>query len=385
MRPLVAPGGPLSDAEAARYARHLTLDGFGPLAQRRLRAARVLVVGAGGLGSPILSYLGAAGVGRLTVVDDDVVESSNLQRQVIHREADLGRPKAASAAAAVRRLDPGARVTAVVDRLGPDNAEELFAGHDLVLDGADNFATRYLCADAGELTGTPVVWGTISRFTGQVSVFWPGEGPLLRDLYPEIPDPDSVPSCAAGGVLGALVGLVGCTMAVEAVKVITGVGEPAVGRLLLIDALAARTRELAFGADPDRAPVTGLREVAAACAGRPAEPDPVPGVAAGALAAELAAGAAPTLVDVRDPEEIAADPLPGATAAPLRGILAGGWSAVAECAGPAPDLVLVCRSGARAARALRALRADPATPAGARLRTLEGGALAWAAGPGAAG
>ncbi|APT90626.1 molybdopterin biosynthesis-like protein MoeZ [Corynebacterium sphenisci DSM 44792] len=389
MRALVEPGPPLTDAEAARYARHLSLPGLGPLGQRRLRAARVLVVGAGGLGSPILAYLGAAGVGRLTVIDDDVVEESNLQRQVLHRAADLGRPKAESAADAVRRLDPAARVTPVVGRLTADNAAALFADHDLVLDGADNFATRYLVADAGELTGTPVVWGTIDRYAGQVSVFWPGEGPLLRDLYPEQPDPDSVPSCAAGGVLGALVGLVGSTMAVEALKVLAGVGEPAVGRLLLIDALAARTRELAFAPDPDRTPATALAEVGAACPATAAPaPEPAPAaVGATALAAELAGPAAPVVVDVRDPGERAELPIPPARPVPLATILVEGWAALAGlpgCAGdrPAP-VVLACRSGARSARALAALAADPATPAAAAPRVLAGGALAWAAGPGA--
>lgn len=387
MRALVEPGPPLGDAEAARYARHLALPGLGPVGQRRLRAARVLVVGAGGLGSPILAYLAAAGVGRLTVIDDDVVEESNLQRQVLHRTADLGRPKAESAADAVRRLDPAAAVTAVVGRLGADNAADLFAGHHLVLDGADNFATRYLCADAGELTGTPVVWGTIDRFAGQVSVFWPGEGPLLRDLYPEQPDAASVPSCAAGGVLGALVGLVGSTMAVEALKVLAGIGEPAVGRLLLIDALTARTRELAFAPDPDRPPATVLARPGAATAA-PA-PQPPPTVGATALAAELAGPAAPTVVDVRDPAETADPPIGPAHPVPLAAILDRGWAALADlpgCAGPRPaPVVLACRTGARAARARAALAADPATPEGTGLRVLAGGALAWAAGPGAAG
>ncbi|MGX6515765.1 MAG: ThiF family adenylyltransferase [Corynebacterium amycolatum] len=176
----------LSDRDLRRYARHLTLPGFGAEGQRTLRASRVLVIGAGGLGSPALLYLAGAGVGHITIIDDDVVDESNLQRQVIHRESDIGRPKAESAADAVRRLDSEASVTAIVDRLSVDNAEKLFATHDVVLDGADNFATRYLSSDAAELTGTPLVWATILQFAGQLSVFWPGHGPMLRDLYPDI-------------------------------------------------------------------------------------------------------------------------------------------------------------------------------------------------------
>jgi adenylyltransferase/sulfurtransferase len=239
--PLVEPGPPLDPDELARYSRQLSLPGIGPEGQRRLRAARVLVIGAGGLGAPVLQYLAAAGVGAITVIDDDVVESSNLQRQVIHRDADRGRSKAESARDALRRLDPGAQVRAIRGRLEPGNALELFSQHDLVIDGTDNFATRYLSNDAAELTGVPLVWGTIFRFTGQVSVFWPEHGPMLRDLFPDIPAADSVPSCAEGGVLGALCGAVGSTMAIEAVKLICGVGEPLIGRFWRTDALAATT------------------------------------------------------------------------------------------------------------------------------------------------
>jgi molybdopterin/thiamine biosynthesis adenylyltransferase len=260
MTPLVVPAPPLTPAQAARYARHLSLPGFGSEAQRRLRAAKVLVVGAGGLGAPVLQYLTAAGVGQITVIDDDVVETSNLQRQVLHRQEDLGRPKALSACDAMLRLDPEATVRPIVGRLGPDNALELFAAHDLVIDGSDNFATRYLSNDAAEITGTPLVWGTIFRFDGQVSVFWPGQGPMLRDLFPDIPPADSVPNCAEGGVLGALCGTIGSTMATEAVKVICGIGEPLVGRLMIHDALTCDYRFLRLSADPSREPVTRLAD-----------------------------------------------------------------------------------------------------------------------------
>src|SRR5699024_5033949 len=206
--PLVDPVDALDRDELDRYSRHSSLPGFGVEGQKRLRAASVLVIGAGGLGAPVLNYLAAAGIGSITIIDDDAVETSSLQRQVIHRRVDVGRQKGDSAAAAVHRLDPDLNVTTSEARVSPDSALELSADHDVVLDGADNFATRYLSNDAAELTGTPLVWGTIFRFAGQVSTFAPGHGPMLRDLFPDIPDPDSVPNCAEGGVLGVLCGTV---------------------------------------------------------------------------------------------------------------------------------------------------------------------------------
>lgn len=432
----------LSDRDLRRYARHLTLPGFGATAQRSLRSARVLVVGAGGLGSPALLYLAAAGVGHITVIDDDIVDESNLQRQVIHREADIGRPKAESAADAVRRLDTQASVTAIVGKLTVDNAEELFAAHDVVLDGADNFATRYLSSDAAEITGTPLVWATILQFAGQLSVFWPGRGPMLRDLYPDIPDPGSVPSCAAGGVLGAMVGQVGSMMVVEAIKVLTGVGDVAVGRLVLIDALAATTRSLAFGGDPERAPVTDLTEIAQVCAaswdedasGDAADLAAGDGDCGGVhdtalvasvgpnAAAELIRGGA-VLIDVREKDERAEAAIRGSIHVPLGKIRALGWAAVDaalladrvsvnsegiaggdDAVGPSagavgshfaesegdrlrPDTVIVhCHSGARSAAAIEVLAAEQreATHGAAgshvvKLINLDGGILAWQA------
>ncbi|MBV7295298.1 ThiF family adenylyltransferase [Corynebacterium sp. TAE3-ERU12] len=380
---MVSRGGRLSDTESARYARHIALPGFGGDAQRRLRNARVLVIGAGGLGSPAITYLAAAGVGHLSIIDDDVVEESNLQRQVIHRQQDLGRPKATSARDAVLRLDPSASATALVDRLDADNALELFRDHDLVVDGADNFATRYLASDAAELTGTPVIWGTINGFEGQLSVFWPSHGPMLRDLYPDIPDPDSVPSCAAGGVLGSLVGIVGATMATEAIKAITGVGELACGRLLIVSGLTAQWRELSFSPDPHRPPVTDLSEAGAACAAVADQASPAPQVAPGALADELASDNPPTVVDVRDAEEFAAlPPLPQAVHIPLAEIRRRGMAAVAAKVNTNVrhlNLVFVCRTGIRSAEAVRSLSATY----DARMRSLSGGMVAWAAGPGA--
>lgn len=256
----LGPTASLINRDLIRYARHIVLPGFGQEAQRRLRDSRVLVVGAGGLGSPVLLYLSAAGVGHLTILDDDVVDESNLQRQVIHRQVDVGRPKALSAKDAVQRLNPYLVAEAIVARLGTDNALNLVKDHDLILDCTDNFTTRYLASDAAEITGTPLVWGTILQYQGQLSVFWPDRGPMLRDLFPEVPAADSVPSAVVGGTFGPVVGQVGSMMTTEAVKVLTGIGTPAVGKLVVVDALGVGTRTLSFAADPDRASVTQLPE-----------------------------------------------------------------------------------------------------------------------------
>ena len=380
----------LSDRDLRRYARHLTLPGFGAEGQRTLRASRVLVVGAGGLGSPALLYLAGAGVGHITIIDDDVVDESNLQRQVIHRESDIGRPKAESAADAVRRLDSEASVTAIVDRLSVDNAEKLFATHDVVLDGADNFATRYLSSDAAELTGTPLVWATILQFAGQLSVFWPGHGPMLRDLYPDIPDPGSVPSCAAGGVLGAMVGQIGSMMVVEAIKVLTGVGKVAVGKLVLIDALEATTRTLSFAADPEREPVSDLTEIAQVCAASWSEDEEDPAQSVRSIgpnmAHELLARGVP-LIDVREPDEHAEVAIAGSVLVPLGDIRSRGWAAVNEAlvqadgvATGAEGVLIHCHSGARSQQAIELLasdtEADGVTP---ELINLDGGIVAWQA------
>ncbi|MDR4532306.1 ThiF family adenylyltransferase [Glutamicibacter sp. PS] len=370
LAPLVAPGPPLSPDELARYARHLTLPGVGPEGQRRIRNAKVLLVGAGGLGAPILQYLVAAGLGELTVIDDDRVESSNLQRQVIHREADVGLTKVDSAVQAARRLDAGARITPIRGQLTPDNALELFAAHDLVIDGTDNFATRYLSNDAAELSGTPLVWGTIFQFSGQVSVFTPGHGPMLRDLFPEMPDADSVPSCAEGGVFGALCGVVGATMATEALKLICGVGEPLIGRLWCYDAAAAHTMTLELETDPDREPVRELGEYHQVCAAPPAT---VQELEVSELAA-VQAGATVQLVDVRESWEREVVAIPGSIHVPLDRVLAEGWAALPD----APEgrvTVLVCKTGARSQRAASALLAADAQ---ATVLNLAGGTLRWA-------
>lgn len=364
MTPLVAVGPPLTAVQKRRFARHLTLPGIGPEGQQRLLNARVLVIGAGGLGSPVISYLAAAGVGQLTVLDDDRVEESNLQRQIIHAGSPVGALKVESAREAARLINTDIDVVAVPERLTAANAVELFSTHDLVVDGADNFATRYLVSDAAELTGTPVVWGTLYRFTGQISVFWPGQGPVLRDLFPERPDADAVPSCSEGGVLGLLCGWVGSMMGTEAVKLICGIGDPLIGRFVQVDALSGRTTELAFAPDPDRPAVTDLAELPEDCA-MPA--------AAEVSVQELARLGDYALIDVRDDWERDIIAVPGALAVPLAELRADGWRAL-ENRTMATDLVFICKAGTRSRTAIELLGAAD----GHRLLNLSGGVLAWA-------
>lgn len=392
--PLVAPGPALTPEQTARAARHLLLPGVGLEGQRRLRAARVGVIGAGGLGAPVLQYLAAAGVGTLGIVDDDVVDVSNLQRQVIHATSDVGRSKVDSAAHTVRALDPDVVVVPHRTRLTRENAADVLAGYDVLVDGTDNFPTRYLVSDTAAALGVPVVWGSVLRFDAQVSVFWsaaPGGGVTLRDLFPVEPGPDEVPSCAEAGVLGALCGQVGSLMATEVVKLVCGLGEPLVGRVLVLDAWRSRWSELPLrpaGAATPAAPRTDQepRTAAAPGAGSAAAPGPrparagapasvvagVPQVGADALAARLADPADPLVViDVREPAEIAAAALPGAVPVPLRTVLDG--TALRDWPHPA-DVVVLCHSGARAQAAAEVLRA-----AGVDAANLAGGIVAWQA------
>ncbi len=228
--PLVSPADDLTVEEVRRYSRHLIIPDVGKTGQRRLKNAKVLCVGAGGLGSPALMYLAAAGVGTLGIVDFDVVDESNLQRQIIHGTSDVGKSKAVSAKETIAEINPLVTVNLHEERLDSDNAMQIFAGYDLIVDGTDNFATRYLVNDACVLLGKPYVWGSIFRFDGQASVFWAEHGPCYRCLYPEPPPPGMVPSCAEGGVLGVLCGTIGSLQVNEAIKVITGIGEPLAGR-----------------------------------------------------------------------------------------------------------------------------------------------------------
>ncbi|GAA4819418.1 ThiF family adenylyltransferase [Tomitella cavernea] len=360
--PLVGVGPELSGRDRARFHRHTILPQLGVDGQRRLRNARVLVIGAGGLGAPTLMYLTAAGVGTIGIVDFDVVEESNLHRQVIHGEADVGRRKVDSALDSMRAIDSRVRVRLHPEPLDNGNAVELFGQYDLILDGTDNFATRYLVNDAAVLAGRPYVWGSIFRFSGQVSVFWDGapggRGVNYRDLYPEPPAPGTVPSCAEGGVLGVLCAAVGSVMATEAVKLIAGIGRPLLGRLLIYDALEMSHRTIGIRKDPAAPPITGLVDYERLC-GAPAEPD-VPETSALALAAELDAVAEGgdgrvELIDVREPDEWAIARIPGARLVPMGGFAAGAEDPLVDV--PADRRVVVyCKSGGRSAQAAAWLR-----------------------------
>ncbi|WP_457652696.1 molybdopterin-synthase adenylyltransferase MoeB [Rhodocaloribacter sp.] len=375
-----ASGVALSPEEIRRYSRHLILPDVGLEGQRKLKAASVLLIGAGGLGSPLAMYLAAAGVGRLGLVDFDVVDESNLQRQLLHGTSDVGRSKLDSARDRLREINPHVHVETYETRLTSENALDLVAEYDLVADGTDNFPTRYLVNDASVLTGTPNVYGSIFRFEGQASVFGAPGGPCYRCLYPEPPPPGLVPSCAEGGVLGVLPGIVGALQATEVVKWITGIGEPLVGRLLLFDALAMTFRTLKVRRDPncpvcgDHPAVTELIDYEVFC-GIPqakaaeARAEPVPEIDVRALKARLDRGEAPFLLDVREPHEYAIANL-GAPLIPV-GVLAerlGELEAHRDA-----EIVVYCRSGVRSARAVRLLRERGFTGA----VNLKGGILAW--------
>jgi len=376
--PLVAPAADLTREEVARYSRHLIIPDVGVIGQKRLKNARVLVIGAGGLGSPALLYLAAAGVGTLGVVDFDVVEESNLQRQIIHGTSDVGRPKAQSAADSIAELNPLVTVEVHEIRLTADNAVDLFAGYDLIVDGTDNFATRYLVNDAAALAGKPYVWGSIYRFEGQVAVFWEDapDGPdgerrglNYRDLYPEPPPLGLVPSCAEGGVLGVLCASIAAVMGTEAIKLITGIGEPLLGRLLIYDALAMSYRTITVRKDPLAPPITGLVDYEAFCGTAPAPAEP--GISPDQLRVLLDEGDDVVLIDVREPGEWEINRIDGARLIPNSALESGAGLALIP-ADRTP--VLYCKSGVRSAQALTAVRA-----AGfANARHLEGGILAWA-------
>ena len=364
LAPLVEPGPALTSEQVSRYSRHLLVPGMGLEAQRRLLNARVAVVGAGGLGSPILSYLAAAGTGHLTIIDDDVIDATNLQRQVVHRHDDLGRGKGDSAADHVRGLNPDVSVEVRRTRITAENATELLAGHDLVLDGADNFPTRYAVSDACTDLRIPVVWAAVLRFDAQVSTFVPGgdDAVTLRDLFPVPPRPEDVPSCSEAGVLGALVGQVGSIMAGEAVKLICGFGEPLVGRVLLVDALSQRVREI---------PLRPVGAVIHQPAHEPVrEMVPLVEVSAVEVAEELAREQAPVVIDVREPAEHALGTVPGAVTVPVGEVLT--WD---ELLGQVPDgpVVVYCKTGPRARRAAAHL-VKIGHP---DVRVMTGGMLAW--------
>ena len=375
LEPLVEPAGDLTPAEVERYSRHLIIPEIGAMGQRRLKNAKVLVIGAGGLGSPALLYLAAAGVGTLGIIDDDNVDLSNLQRQVIHGVADVGRPKIESARDAIAALNPLVDVRLHNVRLDASNALELFADYDLILDGADNFATRYLVNDAAAILGKPYVWGSIFRFDGQVSVFWEKHGPTYRDLYPEAPPAGSVPSCGEGGVFGMLCAAVGSLMVTEAVKLITGVGRSLLGRVALFDALGGSWREIRVSKDPAAEPITELTDYEAFCGITPAaSADTEHTITATQLATMLASRKAGLkdfdLVDVRETGEHDIVSIDGSVLIPQGRILAGeAWAELPQD----KDIVFHCKAGTRSANVLEAAR-----KAGyQRVSHLDGGILAW--------
>ena len=361
--PLVEPATELTRDEVNRYSRHLIIPDVGMAGQKRLKNAKVLVVGAGGLGSPALMYLAAAGVGTLGVVDFDIVDESNLQRQVIHRQSSLGKPKVESAAAVVREINPLIDVVVHNLALDRDNVLDIFREYDLIVDGTDNFATRYMVNDAAVLLGKPYVWGSIYRFDGQASVFWAEHGPCYRCLYPEPPPPGMVPSCAEGGVLGVLCASIGSIQVNEAIKLLTGIGEPLVGRLMIYDALEMTYRSVKVRKDPE-CPLCGknptqtelLEDYEAFC---------------GAVSEEAAQAAAQAtisvhdlkgmqdrgedifLVDVREPNEYEIVSIPGATLIPKGEFLNG---SALEQLPQDRKIVLHCKSGARSAEALAVVK-----------------------------
>ncbi len=372
--PLVEPAAELTNEEVARYSRHLIIPDVGMEGQKRLKNAKVLVVGAGGLGSPALLYLAAAGVGTLGIVEFDAVDESNLHRQVIHGQSDLGRPKAESAKDSIAEVNPFVQVNLHQTHLTSDNALDIFAGYDLILDGTDNFATRYLVNDAAVLLGKPYVWGSIFRFEGQASVFWEQHGPNYRDLYPEPPPPGMVPSCAEGGVLGVLCASIGSIMVNEAIKLITGIGETLLGRLMIYDALEMTYRTVKIRKDPNATKITELIDYETFCG---VVSDDAQQAAAGStitpreLKEKFDRGDKFELIDVREPHEYEIVRIPGSTLIPKDRILSG--EALSELPQDT-QLVLHCKSGGRSAEALAALHRAGFSNA----VHVGGGVLGWA-------
>src|ERR671912_83368 len=350
--PLVEPAAELTREEVARYSRHLIIPDLGLDGQKRLKNARVLVIGAGGLGSPALLYLAAAGVGTLGIVEFDTVDESNLQRQIIHGQSNIGKSKAQSAKESIAETNPLVRVVVHDTRLDNDNVMEIFGQYDLIIDGTDNFATRYLVNDACVLLGKPYVWGSIYRFDGQVSVFWAEHGPNYRDLYPVPPPPGMVPSCAEGGVLGVLCATIGATQVTEAVKLITGIGETLLGRLMVYDALEMTFRTIKVRKDPEGEPITELIDYEAFCGVVSAEAQEA---AAGStitvdeLKDMMDAGKDFELIDVREPNEYEIVSIPGAKLIPKDELLSG--RALAQLPQDRP-IVLHCKTGVRSAELL---------------------------------
>jgi sulfur-carrier protein adenylyltransferase/sulfurtransferase len=379
--PLVEPAAELTVDEVRRYSRHLIIPDVGMTGQKRLKNAKVLCVGAGGLGSPALLYLAAAGVGTLGIVDFDVVDESNLQRQVIHGQSDIGRSKAESARDSILEINPYVNVIVHQERLDSDNAMQIFADYDLIVDGTDNFATRYLVNDACVLLGKPYVWGSIYRFDGQASVFWADYGPCYRCLYPEPPPPGMVPSCAEGGVLGVLCASIGSIQVTEAIKLITGIGEPLAGRLMIYDALEMTYRSVKVRKDPE-CPVCGknptvtelidYEEFCGAVSEEAQEAAAGSTITARQLKDMQDAGENIFLVDVREPNEYEIVSIPGSVLIPKGEFLSG---AALERLPQDQRVVLHCKSGARSAECLAIVKNAGFSDA----VHVGGGVLSWVA------
>jgi adenylyltransferase/sulfurtransferase len=367
----------LTNEEISRYSRHLLLAEIGIEGQKRLKAAKVLLVGTGGLGAPLALYLAAAGVGKLGIVDFDFVEESNLQRQVIHGTRDVGRPKVASAKDKIKSINPRVEVETYNVMLTSKNALEIIEGYDLVADGTDNYQTRYLVNDACVLLGKPNVYGSVFQFEGQASVFYAKEGPCYRCLYPEPPPPGLVPSCAEGGVVGVLPGIVGCLQANETIKLITGGGDSLTGRLLLFDAWTMKFRELRIDKDP-HCPICGkepsiheLIDYEQFCGLKHnSEEEPVETITARELKERMDRSDKLQIIDIREPHERAIVKFPQARAIPL-----GQMARRKDEFDPAVDSVFICKIGQRSVFAIRALREAGYT---GRLLNLKDGVNAWA-------
>ncbi|MGH3957249.1 putative adenylyltransferase/sulfurtransferase MoeZ [Mycobacteroides salmoniphilum] len=376
--PLVSPAADLTREEVARYSRHLIIPDLGVDGQKRLKNAKVLVIGAGGLGSPTLLYLAAAGVGTIGIVEFDVVDESNLQRQIIHGQSDIGRSKAQSARDSVLEINPLVEVRLHELRLDPDNAVNLFKQYDLILDGTDNFATRYLVNDAAVLAHKPYVWGSIYRFEGQVSVFWEdapdGLGLNYRDLYPEPPPPGMVPSCAEGGVLGILCASIASVMGTEAIKLITGIGDTLLGRLMVYDALDMTYRTIKIRKDPATAKITELIDYDAFCGVISDEASAAVAdstITPRELRELLDADKKVALIDVREPVEWDIVHIDGAELVPKSTLESGDGLAKLP---QDRQAVLYCKTGIRSAEALVAVKKAGFSDA----VHLQGGIAAWA-------
>ncbi len=375
--PLVSPVEELSKDEISRYSRHLLIPEVGLMGQRRLKSSKVLAIGAGGLGSPVLLYLAAAGVGTIGIIDFDIVDESNLQRQIIHGQSDIGRSKPESARDAINELNPYVKVNLHRERLEVVNAPEIISEYDLIVDGTDNFATRYLVNDACVLAGKPYVWGSIFRFEGQVSVFWEnapgGKGLNYRDLYPEPPPPEMAPSCAEGGVLGILCASIGAMMATEAIKLITGIGETMLGRLAVYDALEMSYRFIPLRRAPNRTQIDKLIDYQRFCSANhvsAAHTDAIPVISARELKAIQENGTDVQLIDVRGVEEWDIVHIEGAKLIPKHRILS---EEVLAAMNKEDFIVLHCKMGMRSRDVLLEMQKQGFT----NVKSLDGGILAW--------